>query len=212
MARYRAVVFDLLSAVIDSWSLWNAIAGSEARGLEWRKALLKRVYSTGGYQPYDQLVSGATRDVGLPDACASEVLRRWDELQPWPEAPEVLSALARHLPLAVVTNCSEALGRRAVARIGVPFAAVSTAERAGFYKPDPRIYGLALADLGLAPEQVLFVAGSSGDVPGAARAGMKVFWHDRIGLELPKGSPAPAFRASSLRPLLREVLGQAESA
>ena len=119
MARYAAVVFDLLSAVIDSWSLWNAIAGNEARGLEWRKALLKRVYSTGAYQPYDQLVSGATRDVGLPDACASEVLRRWDELQPWPEAPEVLSALARHLPLAVVTNCSEALGRRAVARIGV---------------------------------------------------------------------------------------------
>jgi len=104
MARYDAVVFDLLSAVIDSWSLWNAIAGSEARGIEWRKALLKRVYSTGAYQPYDQLVSGSARDVGLPEARAAEVLRRWDELQPWPEAREVLSALARHLPLAVVTN------------------------------------------------------------------------------------------------------------
>jgi 2-haloalkanoic acid dehalogenase type II len=207
MAGYDAVVFDLLSAVIDSWSLWKAVAGSEVRGLEWRKALLKRVYSTGAYQPYDQVVAGAARDVGLPEAYASEVVRRWDELQPWPEATEVLSALARRLPLATVTNCSEALGRRAVARVGVPFAVVATAERAGFYKPDPRIYGLALADLHLTPDRVLFVAGSAGDVPGAARVGMKVFWHDRIGLELPKGAAPAAVRASSLRPLLREVLG-----
>lgn len=207
MPRYDAVLFDLLSAVIDSWSLWNAVAGSEPKGLSWRKALLRRVYSTGAYQPYPQVVAGAAQDVGLPQACADEVLRRWDELLPWPEAPEVLGELARHLPLGVVTNCSEELGRRAVARVGAPFKAVATAERAGCYKPDPRIYRLGLEGLGLPPERVLFVAGSAGDVPGAAAVGLKVFWHDRIGLQLPEGSPQPLARASSLRPLLREALG-----
>lgn len=207
MPRYDAVLFDLLSAVIDSWSLWNEVAGSEPEGLKWRKALLARVYSTFAYQPYDQVVAASARDVGLPPSCASEVLRRWGDLRPWPEAPEVLAELSRHLPLGVVTNCSEELGLRAAARVGVPFKTVATAERAGFYKPDPRIYRLGLAGLGLPPERVLFVAGSAGDVPGAAAVGLQVFWHDRIGLELPAGSPPPAVRASSLRPLLACALG-----
>jgi hypothetical protein len=31
--RYDAVVFDLLTALIDSWTLWNAVAGSQAAGM-----------------------------------------------------------------------------------------------------------------------------------------------------------------------------------
>ena len=30
---YDAVVFDLLTALIDSWTLWNDVAGSEADGM-----------------------------------------------------------------------------------------------------------------------------------------------------------------------------------
>jgi 2-haloalkanoic acid dehalogenase type II len=135
------------------------------------------------------------------------VLRRWDELKPWPAAKEVLAELVRHVPLAVATNCSDELGRRAAALIGVPFKAVATAERAGFYKPDPRIYRLGLAGLELPPDRVLFVAGSPGDVGGATAIGFRVFWHNPLGLPLPEGSPSPAVTVSTLRPLLDEVLG-----
>ncbi|GAC1336749.1 MAG: HAD-IA family hydrolase [Myxococcales bacterium] len=207
MARYDAVLFDLLTALLDSWSLWNAVAGSSERGLAWRKAFLRRVYATGAYQPYDEVIGGSARDVGLPDAFAQELLARWDELQPYPEVGEVLAALGREVPLGVVTNCSEALGARALSRTGVRFTAAVTAERASVYKPDPRIYQRALAELGVPAERALFVAGSSGDVPGAAGAGMKVFWHNRMGLALPSGAPPPLRTADSLRPLLAEVLG-----
>lgn len=207
MARYDAVLFDLLTALLDSWSLWNAVAGSSERGLAWRKAFLRRVYATGAYLPYDEVIGGSARDVGLPDAFARELLARWDELQPYPEVGEVLAALGRAVPLGVVTNCSEALGARALARTGVRFAAAVTAERASVYKPDPRIYQRALAELGVPADRALFVAGSSGDVPGAAGAGMKVFWHNRMGLALPAGAPPPLRTADSLRPLLAEVLG-----
>ena len=41
--RYpRAVLFDLLTALLDSWTVWNAAAGSEEKGRAWRAEYLRR--------------------------------------------------------------------------------------------------------------------------------------------------------------------------
>ena len=32
MPRYDAILFDLLTALIDSWSLWSRVAGGEDAG------------------------------------------------------------------------------------------------------------------------------------------------------------------------------------
>jgi len=40
--RYDAVLFDLLTALVDSWSLWNDVSGGEADGRRWRAAYLRR--------------------------------------------------------------------------------------------------------------------------------------------------------------------------
>jgi 2-haloacid dehalogenase len=205
MPRYDAALFDLLTALVDSWSLFNAIAGGEEMGLTWRKAYLRHAYATGAYLDYAQIARDSARDVGLPETVADSLVQRWDELQPWPEAREVLGALGKRLRLGVVTNCSEALGQRAADLVGVPFAAVTTAERAGYYKPDLRTYRAALDALGSAPGRTLFVAGSPGDVGGASAAGMDVFWHNRRGLALPASSPRPLAEERSLRPLLEVI-------
>ncbi|MBV8407318.1 MAG: HAD-IA family hydrolase [Alphaproteobacteria bacterium] len=178
---YDAVIFDLLTALLDSWTLWNDVAGSTDDGLHWRRRYLELTYGCGAYRPYELLVREAAREAGLPERLADELERRWDELQPWPEARQVLGALP--VPLAVATNCSIRLGERAARRVGVPFKAVITAESAGFYKPRPEPYRAVLAALGTAPERTLFVAGSASDVPGAKAVGMPVYWHNRIGLE-----------------------------
>jgi len=182
--KYDAVVFDLLTALIDSWSLWNAVAGSEADGLKWRRRYLEITYGCGAYRPYETLVREAARDVGLPEGLGDELERRWPELQTWPEAPGVLKQLG--LPLAVATNCSNRLGRLAADRVGVPFAVIETAESVGFYKPRPEVYRAVLQRLGAAPGRTLFVAGSASDVPGAKAVGMAVYWQNRIGLA-PRG-------------------------
>lgn len=196
--KYDAVVFDLLTALIDSWSLWNDVAGDPDDGMHWRRRYLQLTYGCGAYRPYEELVREAARDVGLPGALAGELERRWDELQPWPEAPTMLSRLG--LPLAVATNCSIRLGHRAAARVGVPFAWIETAESAGFYKPRPEVYRAVLKALGTAPERTLFVAGSPADVPGAKGVGMAVYWHNRIGLA-PRDEARPDFLERSLEPL-----------
>ncbi len=109
----RAVLFDLLTALIDSWSLWEAVAGV-ADGRRWRAAYLRNTYATAAYRPYEALVREAAVEVGLQAILADRLTERYGELAPWPETAEVLGAIARRIPLAVVTNCSEALapGRR----------------------------------------------------------------------------------------------------
>lgn len=140
--RYDAVVFDLLTALLDSWTLWNAVAGSEEAGMRWRRRYLEITYGCGAYRPYETLVRDAAVDVGLPAELGGALERRWRELQPWPEAPAVLKTLP--LPLAVATNCSVRLGRQAAERVGAPFAVVETAESVGFYKPRPEVYRAVL--------------------------------------------------------------------
>ena len=45
--KYDAVVFDLLTALIDSWTLWNDVAGSPADGMKWRRRYLEITYGCG---------------------------------------------------------------------------------------------------------------------------------------------------------------------
>ncbi len=177
-SKPKVILFDLLSALLDSWSLWDDIAGGEGPGRRWRMEYLKRTYATGAYVPYLDLVAESAEAGGLPRALAGELEARWDELAPWPGTGSVLRGLARNRPLGVVTNCSEVLGRRAAALLGAPFSAVVTAESAGFYKPDPRIYMAGVEALHAPPEEVLFVAGSPFDVVGAHAAGLPVVWHN----------------------------------
>jgi 2-haloacid dehalogenase len=208
VVRPRAVLFDLLTALIDSWSLWESVAGADA-GRRWRTAYLRNTYAQQSYRPYEAMVREAAVEEGLPPAWADRLLARYGELSPWPEVGEVLGPLATHLPLAVVTNCSESLGRVAAAQIGVGFATVVTAERAGFYKPHPRPYRLALEELGDPPAaECLFVAGSPYDLFGATAVGLPVFWHDRVGMAPPAGAPAPMARHATLSPLVELVLGR----
>ncbi|MBV8937402.1 MAG: haloacid dehalogenase, partial [Alphaproteobacteria bacterium] len=91
--RFDAVLFDLLTALLDSQTLWDAVAGSEAEGRSWRAAYLRRTYETGAYRPYEALVAEAAAEVGLAPALAGRLAASYGELQPWPEVREVLGAL-----------------------------------------------------------------------------------------------------------------------
>jgi len=196
--KYDTVVFDLLTALIDSWTLWNDVAGSPDAGLAWRRRYLEITYGSGAYRPYERLVRDAARDVGLPRSLGDDLDKRWDELKPWPEAREVLNRLS--VPMAVATNCSIRLGRRAADRVSVPFEVVVTAESVGFHKPRPEPYRAVLAVLavlGTEPERTLFVAGSASDVPGAKGVGMPVYWHNRIGLP-PRDDTRPDYLEATL--------------
>ncbi len=188
---------DLLTALLDSWTLWGDVAGDSEHGARWRRKSLELIYASGTYRPYDEIVTEAAAAVGVDPALGERLLSRWDELEPWPEAPAVLRDLARDHRIALVTNTSEALARRAAARLGVDVDLLLSAESVGFYKPRPEPYRAALDALGGVP--AVFLAGSAGDVPGAEAVGLPVVWHNRVGAPAAGGSPLAVI--SSLDPL-----------
>lgn len=211
-ARVDLVLFDLLTALLDSWTLWNSVAGSEQMGRTWRMAYLKATYGCGPYRPYETLVEEAAREVGLGSEAACALETRWTELQPWAEARTVLAELKPHYKLGIVTNCSEKLGRIAANLLGVPFDVVITSEKAGFYKPDPAPYRMALETLGVAPEHAVFVAGSAYDLFGTHKLGLPTIWHNRIGLSAPEGAPEPVLTIPTLHTLAADLSNLAVTA
>jgi 2-haloacid dehalogenase len=197
--QYDSVLFDLLTALLDSWTLWNDVAGSEDAGQRWRAEYLGLTYRTGKYRPYPALVGEAAEAVGLPHKLANVLDARYAELRPWPGVTDALRRLkSSGLRLGIVTNCSERLGQIAAAVVGVDFDTVITAERAGFYKPHEKPYRLGLEGLESTPAHCLFVAGSSYDLIGTTKVGLDTFWHNRLGLTLPSGVPKPLYHSRTI--------------
>ena len=127
---------------------------------------------------------------------------QWSALPVWSGAQAALDRLAGRTKLAVVTNCSARLGRIAAARLKTNWDAVITAEEAGFYKPHPQPYRLALARVGVAAQDAAFVAGSGYDLVGTAAVGLRTYWHNRIGLARPADAPPAALETRTLDDLV----------
>jgi HAD superfamily hydrolase (TIGR01493 family) len=182
----RGVLFDLLMAVMDSPTVWEAAARS-GRGLPWRDAVTARMIASNSYVPFEDLVIDAAGDVGLPPAAADRLFAGWPTMQARPDATGV-SRL--EVSYAFVTNTSRNLAELAARRSRLSPAFTLSAEEAGCYKPDARIYRRACAMLGTPPASTLFVAGAPYDAAGARRAGLNVlFVHRRLDQKPPPGIP-----------------------
>jgi 2-haloacid dehalogenase len=205
----KAVLFDLLTALLDSWTVWNAAAGSQAKGRAWRDEYLRQTYGCGAYVSYEKLVRDAALATGLPASVPDNLEKHWSDLSPWSGAQAALDDLQGRTKLAVVTNCSARLGALAASRLNTRWDCVMTAEEAGFYKPDPRPYRLALERLGVAAGDAVFVAGSAFDLVGTAAVGLRTFWHNRVGLARPPNVLPPDLEASTLDRLIPWMEGQA---
>ena len=84
----------------------------------------------------------------------------WLELPVWSGAQQALDAIEGRTKLGIVTNCSKRLGLLAAARLTTRWDCVVTAEDAGYYKPDPHLYPLALKSLWVSAVHAGFVPGS----------------------------------------------------
>jgi 2-haloacid dehalogenase len=217
----KAFIFDLLTALLDSWSLWaHCAGGSDVIGKKWRLRYIDITYSCGSYRPYESLVAEAASSVRkegvlLPEDAEYRLVQEWEEyLQPWDDTLSTLKQLKKkhsHAKLGVFTNCSIELGHKAARKSEDPdnriiFDKVLTAEEVGYYKPHPATYKAILDALEIEdPNQAVFVAGSSVDVPGSKNAGMKVVWHNRAEMKA-KNEVKPEREGNTLRDALADYL------
>src|ERR1700730_9465515 len=116
--RYDAVLFDLLTALLDSWALWTEVAGDPRAARRWRERYLALTFSTGRYVPYESLVARAAAAEDLDPALAQRLTQTYGQLRPWPEAPRVLAAIAAAIPIGPGPKWSAHLGDQAARLVG----------------------------------------------------------------------------------------------
>jgi putative hydrolase of the HAD superfamily len=101
-----------------------------------------------------------------------------------PVAVDVLKQLRRAKPVALVSNYDHPPHvRRLLARLGLNplFDCVVISGEVDVKKPDPRIFDFALTDMGLQPEEVVYVGDASVDVDASRAAGIASIRIDRDG-------------------------------
>ncbi|EWY41380.1 hydrolase [Skermanella stibiiresistens SB22] len=99
---------------------------------------------------------------------------------PHPEVPDVLRRLRERYKLAIFTNSDDDLIAPTVARIGVPFDHVITAEQARAYKPSRQLFEYAYGVMGVTPNETVHVAmGMYWDMKARHELGLRGIWVNR---------------------------------
>jgi 2-haloacid dehalogenase len=119
----------------------------------------------------------------------------YQTLQAYGDVAPCLEALrGAGLATAILSNGSPDMLEPAVASAGLTrlLDAVLSVEEVGIFKPDARVYQLAVDRLGLAPARICFVSTNAWDAAGAAFFGFRVAWLNRFGQRLERlpGDPA----------------------
>ncbi len=224
MARVKAVIFDAYGTLLDVNSAMAAHApriGSNWAQIsyEWRAKQLEYSWVrslTGPAQHEDFWL--CTRDAldvvmlrhGLhAPELKRDLLEAYRVLNAYPEVPPMLRELrAASIPAAILSNGSPWMLEQAVAAAGIGplLDAVLSVEEVGVFKPDPRVYRLAMRQFGYSADEMLFVSANPWDGQAAAHAGFPVIRINR------DGSPDEYNLASMLVAELPDLSGLPELA
>lgn len=102
-----------------------------------------------------------------------------EKLKCFPEVPAALAWLQRRYKLVVLSNGDPDMLETAKRYHGVPFDRVISVAEANAFKPHVATYRKAAEIMGVAMDEVLFVANHAFDCVGAKAAGMRTAFIDR---------------------------------
>jgi 2-haloacid dehalogenase len=132
-------------------------------------------------------------------------------LDPFPDVPDALKQLkAAGLRTAILSNGSPMMLDAAVkaAKLEPMLDAVLSVEEIGVFKPDPRVYQLAVDRLGISALAIAFQSSNAWDAYAASAFGMKVVWCNRYGQRPERLPGAPDREIRSLAELPALVSGR----
>ncbi len=130
-----------------------------------------------------------------------DLYRRLDAFE---EVPEVLAKLkSAGVKTAILSNGAPAMLADAVHSAGLQDSIdqVLSVEEVGIYKPDPRVYQLAVDRLGVPPSAISFQSSNAWDAAGAAAYGLAVVWINRYAQPAEHLPGEPRIELTSLRDL-----------
>jgi 2-haloalkanoic acid dehalogenase type II len=178
-----------IERVLDEWMRRHSPATAAMFPVERMRALRERVAIENPGIAHDMsalrrlTLEAALRDSGgdvaLVDAAYEAFFAERNRVECYPDAIQALERISARLPVAALSN-----GNADLARIGLDhlFTVQLSACTFGLAKPDPAIFLAACGQLGAPPAEVLHVGDHpDADVAGAARAGLRSCWINRVG-------------------------------
>lgn len=217
----KACVFDAYGTLFDIHSPTATVAdelGEKSQALSdlWRLKQLQYTWLRslmGEYVEFFQ-VTGEGLDYALaahgidsPDI-RQRLLDLYLTLDAYPDAVSTLEALKeRGYTTAILSNGSRMMLDAAVTSSGLEplLDQVLSVEDVGIFKPDPRVYQLAVDRLGVGPEEICFVSANAWDCNGSSNFGFQNAHVNRFGQpeERLPGEPRAIIKSlSELLPLL----------
>jgi 2-haloacid dehalogenase len=113
-----------------------------------------------------------------------DLMEAYLKLDCYLEVSKALSILkSRGFKLAILSNGTPAMLEAAVKNSGIEDLIEKnfSVEEVGIFKPDPRVYQIAVDGLKINPEEIVFQSSNAWDASGAAAFGFKVAWVNRFG-------------------------------
>ncbi len=219
MKRPRLVTFDafgtlfrldevasgeVMDEIIQDTGL--ALTSEELGKVWWEKSY--EVATRGSFLTVEEATAEALsllfQEVGVegdPLSYTRQLLRLWTGTTTYPEVPEAIKKL-EGFTLGIISNIDNDLLHTLLAQsgLGKEFSIMVTSESTRAYKPDRRIFEVALDKAGCPPEEALHVGDSSvDDILGPKRVGMMAGWVNRRGEKLKGSVPRPDFTVRDLR-------------
>jgi 2-haloacid dehalogenase len=203
VADIDAVVFDVNETLfsLDRMGAAFALAGADPGVVSlWFARTLRDGFAlaaAGDYRPFAEVGVAAMGDVaGLPPERAREVFGAFRELDAHPDVEPAFRRLrTADVRVATLTVGAAEVTDALLARAGLTSYVERTlsVDAVRRWKPAPRPYRYAAAELGLPPERVALVAAHAWDCHGARRAGLRTGWVSRL-----EGAPSPVFEPADV--------------
>jgi 2-haloacid dehalogenase len=122
-----------------------------------------------------------TLGIDNPDL-REKLMALYHQLDAFPEVHGVLRQLKdAGFQTAILSNGSPDMLQGAIdhSALNDVLDAVYSIESVGVYKPDPRVYQMAVDGLGVSRDNITFLSSNAWDVAGAAHFGFSVIWVNR---------------------------------
>jgi len=213
----RACVFDAYGTLFDFASAARTCADVLGDAVErvsalWRDKQLQYTWlraAQGRHADFWQVTGDALdftlETLGLERPGLRErLMKLYLVLEPFPEVPGVLAALRQAgLKTAILSNGTPTMLEAVVGGAGLAamFDAVLSVEEVGAFKPDPRVYRLAVDRLGCPAAAIAFQSSNAWDAYAASAFGLQVVWCNRYGQRRERLPGAPDREIATLSDL-----------
>ena len=147
------------------------------------------------------------RELGINDAALVQALcddleSRFDQANRLHPGADRLLAASDDLPRCIITNGYSHIQHPKLRQLGLDdgrFDAIFVSHEHGIWKPDPRIFELALAATGTSNAETLMIGDNPyTDIAGANAAGLQSIWINHGQLKLGPDDPEPTWEVADI--------------